>query len=180
MRWPSQILHLAQPLLNTLPKARDGFRAVGLASAGTSYNFRLGGMVRVGKAAVPVQGQCVAHVEGQTTGRRNLSLYRACQKQSKNLFSFNLVIREADYEQSGETMVYVDKGNSGQPVYRHFCGRCRYPILATIAAAPGKVVVKAGTLDTIEGLQPRTEIYTDHAVKWLAPVAGAARFARNQ
>jgi hypothetical protein len=29
-------------------------------------------------------------------------------------------MREADYEQSGETMVYVDKGDSGQPVVRHF------------------------------------------------------------
>ena len=76
-----------------------------------------------------------------------------CQRQSGSLFSFNLVIRKADYEQSGETMVYVDKGDSGQPVYRHFCGRCGSPILATIA---------------------------DHAVKWLAPVAGAARFAQNQ
>jgi len=95
------------------------------------------------------------------------------------LFSFNLVVREADYQQSGETVVYVDKGDSGQPVYRHFCGRCGSPILVKIGSAPGKVVVKAGTLDRLEGLQPQTEIYTDHAVKWLAPVAGAARFAQN-
>jgi hypothetical protein len=52
--------------------------------------------------------------------------------------------------------------------------------LAKTALAPGKVVVKAGTLDNMEGLQPKTEIYADHAVKWLAPVAGAARFAQNQ
>jgi hypothetical protein len=103
-----------------------------------------------------------------------------CQRQSGSLFSFNLVIREIDYDQRGETRVYVDKGDSGQPVYRHFCGNCGSPILAKTALAPGKVVVKAGTLDNIEGLQPKTEIYTDHAVKWLAPVAGAARFARNQ
>ncbi|MEW6645471.1 MAG: GFA family protein [Pseudomonadota bacterium] len=102
-----------------------------------------------------------------------------CQKQSGSLFSLNLMIREADYEQSGDTRIYVDEGDSGQPVYRHFCGSCGSPILATIAAAPGKVVVKAGTLDSMDGLQPKTEIYTDHAVEWLAPVAGAARFARN-
>ena len=42
-----------------------------------------------------------------------------CQRQSGSVFSFNLVIREADYEQSGETMVYVDKGDSGQPVVQH-------------------------------------------------------------
>lgn len=103
-----------------------------------------------------------------------------CQKQSSSVFSFNLVIREADYEQRGETMVYVDKGDSGNPVYRHFCGSCGSHILAKIAAAPGKVVVKAGTLDSMEGLRPQTEIYADHAVKWLAPVEGTARFAQNQ
>jgi hypothetical protein len=95
------------------------------------------------------------------------------------LFSFNLVMREADYEQRGETMVYVDKGDSGQPVYRHFCRDCGSPILAKTALAPGKVVVKAGTLDSMDGLQPKTEIYADHAVKWLAPVAGATRFTQN-
>jgi hypothetical protein len=103
-----------------------------------------------------------------------------CQKQSGSVFSCNVVVREADYEQSGETMVYVDKGDSGQPVYRHFCGRCGSPILVTVAEAPGKVVVRAGTLDTMQGLQPQTEVYTDHAVKWLAPVVGTARFAQNQ
>lgn len=102
-----------------------------------------------------------------------------CQRLSGSLFSFNLVMREADYEQSGETKIYVDKGDSGQPVYRHFCGGCGSPILAKTALMPGKVVVKAGTLDSMEGLQPKAEIYTDHAVKWLAPVAGAARFAQN-
>jgi hypothetical protein len=102
-----------------------------------------------------------------------------CQRESGSLFSFNLVIREADYEQSGETVIYVDEGDSGRPVYRHFCGGCGSPIFAKTALAPGKVIVKAGTLDSMEGLQPKTEIYTDHAVKWLAPVAGAMRFAQN-
>ena len=50
-----------------------------------------------------------------------------CQRQSGSLFSFNLVIRETDYEQSGETIIYVDSGDSGQPVHRHFCGRCGSP-----------------------------------------------------
>jgi hypothetical protein len=35
-----------------------------------------------------------------------------CQRQSGSLFSFNLVLRESDYEQSGETMIYVDSGDS--------------------------------------------------------------------
>jgi hypothetical protein len=88
-------------------------------------------------------------------------------------------MREADYEQSGETKTYVDKGDSGQPVYRHFCGGCGSSLFAKTALMPGKVVVKGGTLDRLEGLQPKAEIYTDHAVEWLAPIAGATRFAQN-
>jgi hypothetical protein len=102
-----------------------------------------------------------------------------CQRQSGSLFSFKLVVREADYEQSGETMIYVDTGESGHPVHRHFCGRCGSPILAKIAAAPRKIVLKAGTLDSKEGLRPKAEIFADHAVDWLAPVEGAARHAQN-
>lgn len=103
-----------------------------------------------------------------------------CQKQSGSVFSFNLVIKEADYAQQGETRVYVDKGDSGEPVYRHFCASCGSPILVKIAAAPGKVVVKGGTLDDMAGLQPQAEIYTDHEVKWLAPVAGTTRMAQSR
>jgi len=102
-----------------------------------------------------------------------------CQKLSGSAFSVNLVMRESDYEQSGDTMVYVDSGDSGKPVYRHFCGRCGSPILAKTALAPGKLVLKAGSLDSMDGLRPETEIYTDHAVQWIAPVAGAERFAQN-
>ena len=103
-----------------------------------------------------------------------------CQKQSGSVFSFNVVVRESDYEQSGETMVYVDHGDSGNPVHRHFCGRCGSPILVKVAQAAGKVVVKAGTLDSMEGLQPLSEIYTDHAAAWLAPVAGTMRFGQSR
>ena len=42
------------------------------------------------------------------------------------------------------------------------------------------VVVKAGTLESMDGLQPQTEVYTDHAMTWLAPIAGTARFAQNR
>jgi hypothetical protein len=47
------------------------------------------------------------------------------------------------------------------------------------ALMPGKVVLKAGTLDNMEGLQPKVEIYADRAVKWIEPVAGAQRYAQN-
>jgi hypothetical protein len=148
-------------------------------AAGSDQDYRLGENIMQDRKGGCLCGAVRYVLKGEP---RTIAICHCthCQRQSGSLFSFNLVIREADYEQSGETMVYVDKGDSGQPVYRHFCGRCGSPILAKTALAPGRVVVKAGTLDNMEGLQPKTEIYADHAVKWLAPVAGAARFAQNQ
>jgi len=96
------------------------------------------------------------------------------------LFSFNLFVSEADYEQQGETMAFEDRGNSGQPSYRHFCGRCGSPVITKAMMLPGQIIVKAGTLDSMEGLRPpQTEIYTDGAVECLEPFAGTGRFARN-
>ncbi|MBI0326865.1 GFA family protein [Burkholderia plantarii] len=102
-----------------------------------------------------------------------------CRKLSGSPFSFNLAIRETDFERNGETKLFMDTGSSGNPVHRHFCGNCGSPIFAKIAAAPGKVIVKAGTLDNPDGLQPRVEIHTEHSLKWLAPVTGTTRFAQE-
>jgi hypothetical protein len=101
-----------------------------------------------------------------------------CQRQSGAMFSTNIVVPEADYVQHGETKVYQDTGDSGQPVYRHFCGRCGSPIVSRVAAMPGAVMLKAGTLDDLHGLKPAVEVYTDHAAEWVAPVAGAQRFGQ--
>ena len=102
-----------------------------------------------------------------------------CQKQSGGVFSTNLVIPEAQYEQAGETKVYADSGDSGQAVLRHICGVCGSPILSKAAIIPGMVLVKAGTLDDMSGLAPAVEVYTDHAAAWVAPIAGAQRFAQG-
>ena len=102
-----------------------------------------------------------------------------CQKQSGGVFSTNHGVPETAYEQSGQTKVFTDSGDSGQPVFRHFCGECGSPILSTVAAMPGVVLVKAGTLDDIAAAVPTLEVYTDHAAAWVAPIAGARRFGQG-
>ncbi|MFU8816041.1 MAG: GFA family protein [Pseudomonadales bacterium] len=102
-----------------------------------------------------------------------------CQRQSGGVFSTNLVVAESDYLQQGETKVYEDTGDSGKPVYRHFCGDCGSPIISRVAAMPGVVMLKAGTLDDLGGIRPAVEVYTDHAADWVAPIAGAQRFGQG-
>ena len=102
-----------------------------------------------------------------------------CQRQSGGVFSTNLAIPDAAYVQTGETKVFTDKGDSGKAVWRHFCGNCGSPILSKVEAMPGLSLVKAGTLDDMSGLTPGIEVYTDHAAEWVAPIAGAQRFAQG-
>jgi len=102
-----------------------------------------------------------------------------CQKQSGGVFSINVGVPEAAYEQRGETKVFADKGDSGQLVWRHFCPNCGSPILSKVAAMQGLVLVKAGTLDDLSGLAPTLEAYTDHSVGWVSPIAGAQRFPQG-
>jgi hypothetical protein len=101
-----------------------------------------------------------------------------CQRQSGGVFSTNVAVPEAAYVQTGETKVFEDKGDSGQAVHRHFCPQCGSPILSKVAAMPGVVLVKAGTLDDMSGLTPAIEVYTDHAATWVTPIAGARRFGQ--
>jgi hypothetical protein len=102
-----------------------------------------------------------------------------CQKQSGGMFSTNIAVPEAAYEQSGQTRLFTDTGDSGQPVRRYFCPECGSPILSKIAAMPAMVLIKAGTLDDPSGLKPAIEVYTDHAAAWVTPIAGAQRFAQG-
>jgi hypothetical protein len=44
---------------------------------------------------------------------------------------------------------------------------------------PGVVLLKAGTLDDLTGLQPVVEVFADHAAEWVAPVSGASRFGQT-
>ena len=80
--------------------------------------------------------------------------------------------------QSGESMIYVDKGDSGQPAPSPFLRTLRVSYRDDGCGGAWKCRGEGRHSDNMEGLQPQTEIYTDHAAKWLAPVAGAARFAQ--
>ena len=102
-----------------------------------------------------------------------------CQKQSGSVFSVNGVFADAAYRQTGETAVFADRGDSGQPVNRHFCAACGSPIVSIVGAMPGLTIVKAGTLDDPSRWTPTAEVYCDHAAGWLPTESGRARFAQT-
>ena len=75
-----------------------------------------------------------------------------CQKASGTGASHNaLVPAGAVTFTAGKTKVYKDAAESGNTLYRHFCGDCGSPIYSQREKMPELMVIKVGTLDDTAG-----------------------------
>ena len=86
-----------------------------------------------------------------------------CQKQSGAAFSVNVGVQAAALAVNGTLKTYVDHGDSGREVLRHFCPNCGSPIISDAAAYPGIRIIKAGTLDTPSAVTPQRQIFCARA-----------------
>ena len=103
-----------------------------------------------------------------------------CQRQSGAAFSVNVGIPKGSLQfTAGKTAVFEDRGGSGMPVYRHFCGSCGSPIFSDVAASPQLDWLKAGTLDDTSWVKPAVSIWCESAQPWVAYPEGMPRFAQN-
>ncbi|RZS46672.1 GFA family protein [Sphaerotilus mobilis] len=106
-----------------------------------------------------------------------------CQRQSGAAYSVNVGVPKGALQFTrGRTQVYADTGGSGQPVYRHFCGRCGSPILSDVVARPTLDWVKAGTLDDTSWVRPTLALWCDSAQPWVEAndmPAGVQTFAQG-
>jgi len=93
---------------------------------------------------------------------------RNCQKQAGSALSVIAVVPRSELELNGGLRTFVDRGDSGQPVYRRFCPDCGSPVLTDMpkAGAQGIIFIKAGTLDEVSDLKPATHYWTDSAQGW--------------
>lgn len=101
-----------------------------------------------------------------------------CRKQSGAAFSMNVVVQEAETQVRGRLQTFFDRGESGNAVGRNFCPDCGSPIFSAVAAMPGILAFKAGTLDEPDRVEPAVQVYCDSAVAWASLDHVAARFDR--
>ena len=92
---------------------------------------------------------------------------RNCQKQAGSAFSIIIGVPEAAVTFEGALSNYEDQGESGGAVTRQFCGTCGSPLFSRVAAAPGLVFVKAGTLDDPDGFQPQIHVWAKSKQSWV-------------
>ena len=103
---------------------------------------------------------------------------RNCQRQSGAAFSVNLLVHESQLAIDGALTTFEDKGNSGNKVWRKFCGTCGSPILSALEGMPGMIAVKAGTLDNVSGVKPAVQVWCESKQGWV-DLAGLPGFAQS-
>ncbi len=100
---------------------------------------------------------------------------RQCQRQSGSAFSIVAAVPRRGFDLAGETRVFLDFGDSGRPVERHFCPECGSPIMSVIEPMPDMVLIKAGTLDTVAQLTPSIEVFCENALPAFPELTGTER-----
>lgn len=116
-------------------------------------------------------GGCLCgHVRYEVeTDNKALSLCHCthCQKVSGGAFSVNLFVEQAGLRYvASEPAVYADTAESGRTLRRLFCPRCGSSLASQSEMFPGKVVLKAGSLDDTSGLEPKVQIWTRSKQSW--------------
>ncbi|MGB0955670.1 MAG: GFA family protein [Panacagrimonas sp.] len=105
---------------------------------------------------------------------------KSCQKQTGTAYSALLGVPADALRVEGAPKVYQDQGlESGQPVYRSFCGNCGSPLFSDVDAFPGVRFLKAGTLDDASWLQPQVQFWCETEQPWVGDVNQIPRVPRN-
>lgn len=102
-----------------------------------------------------------------------------CQKCSGSAFSVNVIVSNDDFTITGETRRYLDTGDSGGHLDRHFCPDCGSSLFTIAESFQGVTILKAGTLDDTLWVKPETQIFRDSAQEWIPMLNELKTFARG-
>ncbi len=104
-----------------------------------------------------------------------------CQKASGSGMSHNTVIPSAAFKlTSGQPKIFADTANSGNTLYRAFCGDCGSPIYSQREKMPEMMVVKVGTLDESGAMKLAMNIWTNSARPWLSLAPDVEQYPENR
>jgi hypothetical protein len=104
-----------------------------------------------------------------------------CQKQAGSALSIIAVLPREGLSVTGDLTTFKDSAESGNEVFRRFCGRCGSPVITDTPAArdQGIIFIKAGTLDEASDLAPSVHYWTCSAQDWVVFPPHAERLSKQ-
>ncbi|OAL53671.1 hypothetical protein IQ07DRAFT_315994 [Pyrenochaeta sp. DS3sAY3a] len=121
----------------------------------------------------------VRYEVADTSGGTILCHCLDCRKISGGAFSTNIVAPSDGFKVTEGTPKSIDKtADTGKTISSKFCGDCGSTMWRDGDSFPGKVIVKAGTLDEPEILNESkigAELFAPTRPKWMSAQEGAAQ-----
>ena len=118
-----------------------------------------------------LSGKCRCNAVSYTLNNdRPLAIYachcKDCQTWSGSAFALHVLAPVDAISLDGPLSEYAYEAND-QHSRHHLCSRCHTRLYNTTSAAPGMLVLRAGTLDNSPSLQPVAHIWTSRKQAWL-------------
>jgi hypothetical protein len=122
-----------------------------------------------GSAAV-LTGGCLCgavryRIDAQPLGTR-YCWCRVCQYLAAGNASVNVRVPVRALQVEGQATDYASVADSGNRMHRQFCPTCGTQLFSSSEAIAEVVVVRAGTLDDPQAVQPSMHIWTASAPRW--------------
>ena len=91
---------------------------------------------------------------------------RTCQYLAAGNASVNVRVPAAALQVEGVATDYASVADSGNRMHRQFCPTCGTQLFSGSEGFPDVVVVRVGTLDDPQAVQPSMHIWTASAPRW--------------
>jgi hypothetical protein len=92
---------------------------------------------------------------------------RECQKQSASAFALSMPMRDRAFALKGEVASFERTTGSEATTLCFFCPGCGTRIYHRSSSSPGRLTLKAGTLDDTAILQPVAHLWTRSKQPWV-------------
>jgi hypothetical protein len=103
----------------------------------------------------------------------------ACQSGSGSAFSQQAVIPAGAIEATGELLDYRFERPDGGEGHHRLCAACFTRLWSTSSMRPAVALVRAGTLDDSQSIEPKAHIWTSRKQSWVVLPADVPQWPEN-
>lgn len=119
----------------------------------------------------PFQGGCVCGEIRYESSAEPVTAFhchcRDCQRASGSSHATVAMVPKAAFKTTkGNTKSWAYPTESGNTIWRHFCGNCGAPVFAEVSAMPDLWAIRVASMDDSSWVKPARHIWTKNAQSW--------------